>query len=362
MMATPRFLRLPLLLIGLAGCGRPAERAAAPRPVETVVVAPSCGDTLAVYPGQVVSRYEARLGFRVAGKMTDKLVDVGDKVSAGQALAKLDPVDAELNVGSAKAQASAAASTAEQQQIDLAREIKLRREGFISQAELDRQQVSAEQAKAQLRTAQANNAGAARQLGYTVLRAPRPGVVTAFNGDVGQVVQAGQAIATVAEPRAIEAAISIPEGQVDSFRRAALRVRIWSRPDVTYPGRIRTLSDSADTQTRTFDARVSFTAPPGAARLGDTAEVEAFNPISAALLRVPVSAVSQHDGQAVVWVVSGAPARVTPRAVRVAQVQQNAVLISGGLQPGERVVTAGLHLLHPGQIVRPVAPTAEVAR
>lgn len=355
------FLLVPLL-IGLAGCGREAERPPPPRPVATLVVAPAQGETLAFYPGEIVSRYEVRLGFRVAGRLTAKLVDIGDRVSAGQALAELDPGDAQLNLNSAEGQASAAASTARQQALDLARDRELLKEGFISQTEFDRQKVSTDQAQAQLRTARSQHAEAARQLGYTVLRAERAGVVTAFSGDVGQVVQAGQAIATVSAPGTVEAAISIPEGQVESFRRAGLRVRLWSAPNVAYPGRIRTLSPAADQQTRTFDARVAFTAPPGAAPLGATAEVETFNPLSRALLRVPVSALSQRGGQTVVWVVSGAPARVAPRPVQVVLVQQNAVLISGGLHPGERVVTAGVHLLHPGQIVLPVGQSGDVSR
>ncbi len=349
-------------IIMLTGCGKEAVPAAPPRPVETMVVGRSDGGTSSVYPGQIVSRYEGRLGFRIAGTLIAKAVDVGDTVAAGQVLARIDPADVKLSASSAQAQTSAAASNASQQAIDLARSRTLLAQGFISQAEYDRQKVGVDQARAQLRSAQTQREGANRQVGYTILRAERAGVVTAFDGDVGQVVPAGQPVVTIATPDAIEASISVPEGEVEPLRRATLSVRTWSNPAITYTGRIRTLSPAASAQSRTFDARVAFAAPTGQAPIGSTAEVTATSPTGAGTLRLPVAALTQQNGRTVVWVVAGTPARVAARAVRVVQVQQNAVLIGDGLKGGERVVTAGVHLLHQNDVVRPVASSRDAPR
>lgn len=346
------------LMVGQWSCSPKEQPAEEPRPVETVIVAPAQGGTVAVYPAQVLSRYDGRLAFRVSGRLIAKLVEVGQPVTAGQILARLDPADAELSVAGARAQVAAAESAARQQAIDLARAQRLLADGFISQAGYDRKLVSADQAQEQWRLAQSQLAGAIRQVDYTALRAERDGVVADFAADPGRVVQAGETVATIATPSEIEAAISIPEGESEAFRRSTLAVRTWSAPNVSYPGRIRMMSPAAAAQTRTFEARVAFTAPPGAAAVGSTAEVTATTPIVGTAMRLPVSALSQRAGSPIVWVVAGTPARVSARNVEVVQVQQNAVLVTGDVRPGERVVTAGVNRLFPNQVVRPVSSTA----
>lgn len=348
------------LMIGQWSCSPKEQPAAEPRPVETVVVAPAQGGTVAVYPAQILSRYDGRLAFRVSGRLIAKLVEVGQPVTAGQILARLDPADAELSVVGARAQVAAAESAARQQAMDLARAQRLLADGFISQAGYDRKVVNADQAQEQWRLAQSQLAGAIRQVDYTILRAARDGVVADFAADPGRVVQAGETVATIATPGEIEAAISIPEGESEAFRRSTLTVRTWSAPTVSYPGRIRMISPAAAAQTRTFEARIAFTPPPGAAAVGSTAEVTATTPIVGTSMRLPVSALSQRAGHPVVWVVTGTPARVSARNVDVVQVQQNAILVTGDVRPGDRVVTAGVNRLFPNEVVRPVPSTAPV--
>lgn len=348
------------LMIAQWSCAPEEQPAAGPRAVETVVVAPAQGGTVAVYPAQVLSRYDGRLAFRVSGRLVAKLVEVGQPVTAGQILARLDPADAELSVVGARAQVAAAESAARQQAIDLARAQRLLADGFISQAGYDRKVVGADQAQEQWRLAQSQLAGAIRQVDYTILRAARDGVVADFAADPGRVVQAGETVATIATPGEIEAAISVPEGESEAFRRSTLAVRTWSAPKVSYPGRIRMISPAAAMQTRTFEARIAFSAPPGAAAVGSTAEVTATTPIVGTSMRLPVSALSERAGHPIVWVVAGTPARVSARNVEVVQVQQNAVLVTGDVRPGERVVTAGVNRLFPNEVVRPVPSTAPV--
>ena len=347
-----------LALATLNGCGAEHKSAEAPaRAVQTAVVSSASDGATTVYSGAVVGRYEGQLSFRTGGIMISRLVDVGQPVRAGQILARLNPGDQALAFESAEAQVTAAQAAADEQRVDLSRASKLLAQGFISPAEFGRQSSGAMQAAAQLVSARVQRASADRQMGYTVLRAVRSGVVTAVNADTGSVVAAGQTVVTVADPREVEVAISIPEGEVLAFRRAHLQVRLWTAPDKPLPGHLRLLAQAASSVTRTFDARVSFVPPQTGAVLGTTAEVAAKIDDKAAMIRVPLAAVSQRGGKAAVWLVGGNPMRAQPRAVVIDHVENNAVVIRNGLRPGERIITAGVHLLTPGQAVA-LAPMA----
>jgi RND family efflux transporter MFP subunit len=155
-------------------------------------------------------------------------VEVGQQVAAGQILARLDPKDVDVSLQSATAQTSAAAAQSQAQTTDLARARRLLGEGFISQAEFDRQEAATRSALAQLRSARAQQTGASQQLSYTALRASQAGVVTTVQGDVGEVVPAGQPIVVVQSPGALEVATNVPEGEVARFRAARLGVRLWT--------------------------------------------------------------------------------------------------------------------------------------
>ena len=357
--ARPLVMVAMLLAAGsLTGCGSGEQPAVQPRTVETVIVAPASGAVSSIYSGQVVSRYSGNYGFRIGGMITERAVEVGQQVSAGQVLARLDPQDVQVNVRSAAAQTSAAAAQSEAQTTDLARARRLLAEGFISQAEFDRLQAATRSAQAQLHSARAQQTGADQQLSYTVLRASRAGVVTAVQGDVGEVVPAGPPVVVVESPGTIEVATSVPEGEVTKFRAAQLGVRFWTAPSQVYPARIRTLSAAANAQTRTFDARIVFDAPPGTAAIGSTAEVVINEPVERQALRIPLSAITRQGQHSVVWVVSGDPATVQPRPVTIQATQDNDVLIASGLREGDRIVSAGAHLLRAGEVVRPVPSSA----
>lgn len=347
--------------IALSACGQEGVPEQ-PRPVETVAVGPAEGSTSTAYSGQVLSRYTGNYGFRVAGMITERLVDVGQTVSAGQILARLDPHDLSVGVNSAQAQTAAAGAQASAQTTDLIRAKRLLDEGFISPAEYDRQRAAAQSANAQLSAARAQLRGADQQLSYSILRATRAGVVTAVSGEPGEVVPAGQPVVVVASPGTLEVALSVPEGEVATFRSAQLGVRLWVQPGKVFPATIRTLSAAANPQTRTFDARVAFEAPAGTASIGNTAEVVVRKPVDSQHLRVPLSAITQWQGKSVVWIVSANPARVSPRVVAVSAVQNNDALIAARLLVGSRIVSAGAHLLKPGELVRAMPSSASTDR
>jgi len=349
-------------LVGLSACGA-HEEAPRPRTVETVIAEQASGFVSTVYSGQVVSRFSSNYAPRVGGLITHRLVEIGDQVLAGQLLARIDPKDVDVSVRTAQAQLSAAAARADATAADLERARELAAKGFISKAELDQVTAEAAGADAQLRAARAQQTGADQQRSYTELRSLRAGVVTSVLADVGEVVAAGQPVVTVEAPNALEVAVSVPEGEVAQFRSADLSVRVWTDQTRTFPAEIRVLSAAANPQTRTFDARVAFVSPADVAALGGTAEVLVQQEAKDALARVPLTAVvNTVSGETIVWVISGEPPKAMPRVVTIQSVQDNAVLLSSGVTAGERVASAGAHLLHRDEIVRPVQTSAGTAQ
>lgn len=344
-------------VVAVTACSAPPQEAKAARTVETLLIGEASGEVSTTYSGQVVSRYSTDYGFRVGGMITAVPVEVGQRVSAGQVLARLDPQDMQVQLNSASAQSAAAAAQSQVQTTDLSRAQRLLNEGFISQAEFDRTQAATTSAQANLRSARAQQSGASQQLNYTVLRASRDGVVTAITGEVGEVVGAGHPVIMVESAGSLEVAISIPEGDMAALRGGQLQAKFWTSPSNVYPAKIRTLSMAANPQTRTFDARIAFDAPAGVAAIGGTAEVILGTSVAQKTISLPLSAITQQGEASVAWVVTGNPATVQPRVVQIHATQGNDYLISSGLKAGERVVSAGAHLLKAGEQVRATQTT-----
>lgn len=344
----------------LAGCGKPAPRTEEVRPVRAIVLAAGNGGERIEFSGDVRARYESRLGFRVGGKIVERKVDVGAIVKDGQVLMRLDPQDLRLAEAQARASLRAAETERDLAQADYQRHQSLRAQNFVSQAVLDAKQAALRAAQANVDAARAASRGQSNQAGYANLASDTDGVVTAVDAEVGQVVAAGAPVVRVARTDDKEVVIGIPEDRVEGLRQAGdVRVRLWARPDEAIPGKIREVSPVADPATRTYAVKVSIPARPDI-RLGMTATVEmaAGSPASAASLRVPLSALVQDKGASSVWVVENNAVQL--RRVQLAGQSGNDILLAGGVQPGQAVVTAGVHLLKPGQKVRILS--ADVAR
>lgn len=350
-----------LLIFGLtfAGCSKPATTPSTEvRPVRTETIALTRGGTDSLFSGEIRARQESHLGFKVSGKVIDRLVQPGDQVVAGQALLRLDPQDAALSEESALAQTEAALIKLRQSDIDLQRYAQLHQEGFISKAALDQYRLAQDTAASQLRSARAQQRLSANQRHYTVLSADRAGVVTAIDVEVGQVVSAGQQVLTLAAEGEREVLISIPEARVDELRRAdTLTVTAWAYPQRSYEGRLRELAPDSDKATRTYAARVTLVQPDPQLLLGMTASVRVRIAGDTPSAHVPLSALHHHAGKAQVWIVAPQTFTVSARPVRVGSPEQGRVRIIEGLRAGEVVVTAGVHLLQPGLKVRPVSST-----
>jgi RND family efflux transporter MFP subunit len=349
----------------LAACERheaeqPYEEA---RPVRTVIVGRHAGSVSAVYSGEIVARYESRLGFRTAGKIVARLVDVGAVVKRGQPLMRLDLEQETLHVAAATADVDAAKSRVAQARIDLQRTEQLLARQFASRAELDQQKLALDQAESQLRSALAQRDIGMNQRGYTVLTADRDGVVTAIGAETGQVVAAGQPVVTVAADGEREVAISIPESRVDELRLArTLQVSVWAHPGRSWDGVLRELAPATDSVTRTYSARISIRTPdPTLLRLGMTASVHAPDIEGTSVIRLPLTAVIDQEGRHQVWVVDPGTSRVASRAVTLGSAQDDTVLVVAGINEGETVVTAGVHMLQSGQRVKSLAALASAS-
>ena len=344
----PLLLPIVLLLALVAGCGREApataQIAAGPKTVRIMKV--SHGDTPAAarYSGEVRARHESTLGFRVGGKLIERLVDTGARVKAGQPLARLDPSDARLAASQAEANAALA-------EAELRRAQDLQAKAFVSQAALDAKETGFKAARAQGDLAR-------NQSSYTVLRAEQSGVVELVAAEVGQVVAAGQTVMRVARTDTLEVAVAIPETRMpDLHLLKAAEVSLWADEKARYQGVLRELSPVADPLTRTYAARVSILNPDARVLLGMTANVKFLRNTSGTTsglrLSVPLTAIFQQEGKPALWIV-GTDQTVSLRPVTVASYGETTVILDSGAQAGERIVVAGVHKLSAGEKIKAV--------
>jgi multidrug efflux system membrane fusion protein len=341
--ASPLRLRLLpalLLLAALAGCGREAPAPEPPRPVLTRVLGETAGEATLSYSGEVRSRHETPLAFRIPGKITARPVDAGAIVSAGDVLARIDPADSLLSVEAANAQLELAAA-------DVQRWRHLRERNFVSQAALDGKESA-------YRAARAQAALARNQSAYTVLRADQAGVIGLITAEVGQVVAAGQTVMRLARADTLEVAISIPEARMPDVRSlGAAEISLWAEPQARYAGTLRELSPVADPVTRTYAARVAIRKPDARVLLGMTATVRFLRQDGSSRLSVPLTAIFQHAGQPALWVVD-VDQVVSLRPVAIAAYREDSAILASGAAAGERIVVAGVHKLSSGERVRAI--------
>jgi RND family efflux transporter MFP subunit len=341
---------LPLIL---AACGDkpPADpRTAAPL-VETVLVQGASSTALS-FSGTVGARVQSDLGFRVPGKVVQRLVDVGQTVHRGQPLMRIDPIDLGLQARAQAESVAAARARARQAGDDEARYRDLVAEGAVSASAYEQLKAAADSAKAALSAAEAQYDVARNAAGYALLVADADGVVVDTLAEPGQVVGAGQTVVRLAHAGPREAIIHLPE---------TVRPRIGTEAQATLYGgqgggraRLRQLADAADRLTRTYEARYVLDGPLADAPLGATVTLclDGNGADGAKALQVPAAAVLDAGKGSGVWAVTGDPAKVTWRRVNVLAIGDDMARVRGDLKAGERVVALGAHLLHEGDKVR----------
>lgn len=332
-------LTLPLLV----ACGEKTPQAdkidTGPKLVKALKIGADRTAREHLYSGEVRARIESAPGFRVGGKMIERLVDVGAQVKPGQPLARLDPTDLRLAYAQAEANAALAAD-------ELKRAEGLRRQNFISQAALEAKQTAATAARAQADLAK-------NQMAYATLVADTAGVITAVLAEPGQVLAAGQPVFRIARAGEREVAIAIPEAQFAGLKiGAAATVELWAGK--RYRGRLRELSPAADPASRTYAARVTIVDADADVALGRSATVR-FDDMVREEHLVPLAAILQQGERPAVWVI-GADGMVSLRPIEVSRYTDRGAVVTAGLEAGETIVAAGAFKLSAGEKVRVANP------
>jgi RND family efflux transporter MFP subunit len=307
------------------------------------------------FTGVVAARVQGDLGFRVSGKVLERLVDTGQTVKRGQPLMRLDPIDLGLQARAQQEAVTAARARAKQSADDEVRNRELVAAGAISASAYDQIKAAADSARAQLSAAVAQADVARNASGYAVLVADADGVVVETLVEPGQVVSPGQPVVRLARAGQREAIVHLPE----TLRPAAgstAQAKLYGDSATAVGARLRLLSDSADPTTRTFEARYVLEGKLANAPIGSTVTVDiAQGSARQQALKVPIAALYNSGKGAGVWAIAGTPAKVTWRAVEVLGLSDDSARVAGELSVGEPIVALGAHLLHEGEDVRLLA-------
>src|SRR6184192_1554568 len=335
----------------MAGGSKPATkdpRLQSPR-VE-VFEAQAAGSIRRTFTGIVEARVQSDLGFRVGGKILERSVNMGQRVQKGQVLLRLDAVDLKLAFAAQQGNVEAARAKYTQTKADEARFAALVKSGAVSRQEYDQARAALDSAKAQWDAAEAQARASNNSSEYAVLLADADGVIVRTLSEPGQVIAAGQTVIQLAHDGPREGLINLPEG-VRPDLGATASARLYGQ-DQIYQARLRQLSDAAEPASRTFEARYVLEGEAASAPLGSTVTITLVTkPTSGTQsVRVPVAALYDRGSGPGVWIVND-KSEVKFRSVKIASIGQEEVVVSHGVDAGEKVVALGAHLLHEGQVV-----------
>jgi RND family efflux transporter MFP subunit len=302
--------------------------------------------------GRIEAEDEVTLGFRIAGRVLENNLRRGDRIEAGQLVARLESQNERNALRAAQASLAAAQGQLTQARNHFERQNTLLEQGWTTRANHDQAKQALQTAKSQVDAAEAQLKTAHDLVSFTELKADAPGVLTAIGPGAGEVVQAGQMIVRVARKDGRDAVFDVSAQLIRSAPSdPQITVSLADDPAVTARGRVREVAPQANPVTRTFEVKVGLADPPAAMRLGATVngrvEIE-----SGPVIEVPASALTKSNQQPAVWIVDPAAGTVSLRNVDVLRFDPTRVVVSGGLDTGEVVVTAGVQALHPGQKVR----------
>lgn len=350
---------LPLVLTACGDTRASDPRTAAPTVrVGTVQGAPAASRS---FTGVVAPRVQSDLSFRVAGKLSERLVDSGQTVKRGQPLMRMDPVDLGLQARAQQQAVNAARARANQATDDETRYRDLVAEGAVSASAYDQIRAVADAARAQLKAAEAQADIAKNASSYAVLVADADGVVVETLAEPGQVVSAGQSVVRLARAGQREAVVHLPE-TLRPAEGSLAHARLYGNQQATVSAKLRQLSDAADRVTRTYEARYVLEGALAHAPLGATVALEIPDSTAATpSLQVPIGALFDPGEGSGVWVIEGRPAKAVWRSVQVLGLTDEVAQVKGNLNVGDQVATLGAHLLREGKIVRPIGQGEAVA-
>ncbi|KPN89273.1 efflux RND transporter periplasmic adaptor subunit [Pseudomonas nunensis] len=346
--------RLMLLSAGLllVACSKKEPPPEPVRPVLSIEVKSLNQEDLGRFAGSIQARYESNIGFRVPGRIASRNVDVGAEVEKGALLATLDPTDQQNQLRSAEGDLARIQAQFINAQANARRQQALFDRGVGAQAQLDIAQTDLKTTQASLDQAKAAVDQSKDQLNYVQLRTDHKAIVTAWNAEAGQVVTAGQQVVTLAQPDIKEAVIDLPDTLVDQLPADVIfQVAAQLDPSITSTAIIREIEPQAQSATRTRRARLTLTDTPPGFRLGTAISVTLSSAIKPRL-ELPVSALQEVDGKTRIWVIDPQNQTVSPRDVNLISRTDATVVLADGVKSGERVVSAGVNSLKPGQKVK----------
>ncbi|WP_300117097.1 efflux RND transporter periplasmic adaptor subunit [Sphingobium sp.] len=353
-------LAASILTLSLGACQKVESDPRTEPPLVRVMSPTTQGAAYSEFTGVVAARVQSDLGFRVGGKVIERLVNAGQTVRRGQPLMRIDQTDLALAMQASQETVQAAQARAVQTSADERRLRDLVGAGAVSASTYDQAKAAADSASAQLSAAQAQARVTRNEANYSVLVADADGTVVETLAEPGQVVAAGQIVVRLARSGPREALVQLPETVRPAVGTTA-RATIYGGE--TGPARLRQLSDAADPATRTFEARYVLEGAPARAPLGSTVTVSLAQPGEAASTVVPLGAIRDEGKGPGVWVVrSGSPAKIAWRPVRITALGVETATIASGLKANERFVAMGAHMLHEGQTVRIASPLAGTTR
>ena len=340
------------ITIAAAGCSQDVARTPEARPVRTAAVAYRADGELVSFTGQIRARDQFNIAFRLDGRVIERHADLGDVIKAGQIIARLDSQDQQNALRSAEADLAAARAALTEARLTFGRQQELLKGDWTPRAKFDSAQEGLRTAQANVDSAEAQVRTARDQLSYAIVRADRPGAVTAVGAEPGEVVSAGQMIVQLAGHRDLDAVFDIPEQLIRTGARdPVVDLALSDDPKVRATGYVRQVAPQADSATRTFQVKVGIRNPPDGMRLGST--VTGHLKLAAPEgVEIPASALTEGDGRPAVWVVDRQSQTVSLRPVDAVRFDAESVVISRGLEKGDLVVTAGVQMLRPGQTVR----------
>ena len=319
--------------------------------VHTQVVAKVAYAPTTCLTGEVKARIQTNLSFRVSGRIIERSVEVGDHVTPDKVLARIDPAEQHADVTAAEAAARSAEARVRQTASAFERQKTLIKDGFTTQRDYDQAEEALRTAQGSLEAARAQLGSARDALSFTELRSDKAGIITARNAEVGQVAQAAQTMFSLAEDGQRDAVFHVYEAAfLHELGSPDIALSLVSDPKIVAKGVAREVSPSTDTASGTVRVKISITNPPPEFALGSVVfGCATQKPRQVVLL--PAGALTSIDGKPAVWIVDAGTQSVALKPVSVASYETQSVVIDGGLEPGERVVTAGAKLLRPNQTV-----------
>ncbi len=317
--------------------------------VRTVTAAGVTGSERS-FTGIIGARVQSNLGFRVPGKIVERLVNVGQQVKAGQPLMRIDETDLRLALTAKRQAVAASRATVVKLDADEQRYAKLMTSGWVPRQRYEQAKAALDTAEAQLAAAEAEARVTENEATYSILIANADGTVVETLGEPGQVVSSGQTVVRIAEAGPREAVVALPETirpAIDSVAEAS----VYGSDGRHFTAHLRQLSDSADAQTRTYEARYVLDGEAAAAPLGATVTIRLARQASQAELQVPLAAVLDDGRKTGVWILDRASSTVHFRPVKLVRVTGETAVISG-LTSADPIISLGAHLLQEGARVR----------